>query len=378
MTTNKLASRRMAAGAALSLTIVACAQAQATAGAPPAVPLIAGLTITNAVRAREGDYEAMSVVGSISPRGVELTISGAVPSTPGEKAEPVAVTRVVRIADLKDAHAFKYYFNTMDEAVFAGTTAIGMSSAVLADLRTHGETRMTLDGRRGGLVGLVDDLLNSTGKANGLGKALGGGSTVTGILRLVDAKPTSLSVLVNSTRTPLPVLHLRGRIGDGDTAEDADLFILDDPTNPLALKFAIGRDTLEVIRIEFPVANASSVMERQLSESRRTALYGIYFDFNSATIKPQSAPVLRQIVEVMQREPSWTLKVEGHTDNVGGDAKNLDLSARRATAVKTALVALGVPAARLDTGGYGASVPRETNATLAGRARNRRVELSRQ
>jgi len=80
----------------------------------------------------------------------------------------------------------------------------------------------------------------------------------------------------------------------------------------------------------------------------------------------------------MKREPAWTLKVEGHTDNVGDNAKNLDLSTRRAAAVKAALVERGVPASRLDTGGYGSQVPRETNTTLAGRARNRRVELSRE
>jgi OmpA-OmpF porin, OOP family len=80
----------------------------------------------------------------------------------------------------------------------------------------------------------------------------------------------------------------------------------------------------------------------------------------------------------MKKDPSWVLVVEGHTDNIGGDLRNQDLSSRRAAAVKAALVERGVSADRLNTAGCGASVPRETNDTLAGRARNRRVELTRQ
>ena len=71
--------------------------------------------------------------------------------------------------------------------------------------------------------------------------------------------------------------------------------------------------------------------------------------------------------------------MNGHTDNIGGDLYNLDLSKRRATAVKQALVAqYRIAPERLSTGGFGASRPVDTNDTLAGRARNRRVELTRQ
>jgi outer membrane protein OmpA-like peptidoglycan-associated protein len=78
----------------------------------------------------------------------------------------------------------------------------------------------------------------------------------------------------------------------------------------------------------------------------------------------------------MTDHPTWSLAVDGHTDNIGGDAYNLDLSKRRAAAVKQALVTrYRVDAVRLATNGYGASRPKATNATLAGRAQNRRVEL---
>jgi outer membrane protein OmpA-like peptidoglycan-associated protein len=81
----------------------------------------------------------------------------------------------------------------------------------------------------------------------------------------------------------------------------------------------------------------------------------------------------------MKKNPAWKLKVEGHTDNIGGDAQNLDLSKRRAASVKQALVSrYGIDAKRLATSGYGAGRPKDTNETLQGRALNRRVELTRQ
>jgi outer membrane protein OmpA-like peptidoglycan-associated protein len=371
--------RRARVAGVLTVTVVVGGEmsGQSPADRTPRIPLVPGLTLVKAARTREGDYEAMSVVSAITPRGVELAISGQVPS-PGQQPVSVNVVRIVRMADLKEAHAYKYYFNTSDEAIFAGTTALGTSAGVITELHSRGASKMAIDGRSGGLVGLVDDLLGSIAKEGGLGKALGGGVLATGTLTVVGAQPAFLSVLVNSVKTALPVLHVRGRIGDGPDAEDAELYFLDDPANPLTLRFAIGGDSLEVTNIEFPVPDASKTIERELATSRRTALYGIYFDFNSATIRAQSQRTLREILAVMQREPGWRLRIEGHTDNVGSDAKNMDLSARRAAAVKAALVAMGVPTERLDTGGYGASVPRETNRTLAGRARNRRVELSRE
>ena len=77
--------------------------------------------------------------------------------------------------------------------------------------------------------------------------------------------------------------------------------------------------------------------------------------------------------------PDWKLKVEGHTDNIGPDAHNLDLSKRRAASVKQALVdRYHIPPDRLATDGFGSAGAIDTNDTLEGRARNRRVELSRE
>ena len=108
-------------------------------------------------------------------------------------------------------------------------------------------------------------------------------------------------------------------------------------------------------------------------------IYGIYFDFNSATIKPDSEAVLRQISDILHKNPDWKLSVAGHTDNIGDASTNQGLSERRAAAVKNALVnEYKIAADRLTTRGYGASRPIESNSTVEGRARNRRVELQRQ
>ena len=120
-------------------------------------------------------------------------------------------------------------------------------------------------------------------------------------------------------------------------------------------------------------------MERQLTKNRRVDVYGIYFDFNSDRIRKESAPILEEIGAMLSRNPDWTLSIAGHTDNVGGDAYNLDLSRRRSEAVRKALVErYGIAPPRLSAAGYGAAAPKDTNDTPEGRARNRRVELVRQ
>jgi outer membrane protein OmpA-like peptidoglycan-associated protein len=119
-------------------------------------------------------------------------------------------------------------------------------------------------------------------------------------------------------------------------------------------------------------------IEKALEQSKRIAIYGIHFDFNSATVRPESQSVIRDIADVLKQHADWKLTIEGHTDNVGGAAYNLDLSKRRAEAVKTMLVSrYGISASRLSSAGYGFAHPKASNATDAGRAENRRVELVR-
>ena len=117
-------------------------------------------------------------------------------------------------------------------------------------------------------------------------------------------------------------------------------------------------------------------MAKAIAATGSVALYGIYFDFNKADVKPESDPTLEQIARLMKDSPSLKLLVVGHTDNVGSFASNQDLSQRRAAAVVAALTSrLGVGKERLTPVGVSFASPAASNKTEEGRAKNRRVEL---
>jgi outer membrane protein OmpA-like peptidoglycan-associated protein len=103
---------------------------------------------------------------------------------------------------------------------------------------------------------------------------------------------------------------------------------------------------------------------------------GILFPFNSTEILPDGRTNLQQLANSLEKYPNSDILIVGHTDSVGTDAYNLDLSQRRAMAASTLLQSFGVPAARLHAVGKGESEPIQPNDTDAGRAQNRRVEVA--
>ena len=126
---------------------------------------------------------------------------------------------------------------------------------------------------------------------------------------------------------------------------------------------------------QFVTADAAS-MASEIGKTGRVALYGIYFDFDKADLKPESKPALDEISKLLVQDPQLKLYVVGHTDNVGEIGYNMALSQARAEAVVKALVTgYKIDAVRLKPYGVGPLSPVASNASEEGRAKNRRVEL---
>lgn len=107
----------------------------------------------------------------------------------------------------------------------------------------------------------------------------------------------------------------------------------------------------------------------------KEAIKNLEFDFGKATLRPRSFPSLDRVARLLT-EKNFSLKLAGHTDNVGSTEANLKLSKARAESIKTYLVDKGANASRIEATGYGKSQPIATNKTAAGRQQNRRVEFT--
>ncbi len=335
--------------------------APARAGEVHQIPLVDGLTVMTAFAGdRQGDYEAVKVVSELSPASFKLTASGEAPDDSGEVRE-ITVSRIVRREDLRNSRIMRRRFEESDPPQFPGTTP-EFSALAVNDIRTLGRTTITyLE---------IESEFGAPVVAR----------TMTGSLARVGTGRTEVTVQVNGRPQALRALHVAGRLADDGDGDDFDYFVLDDPDNPLILSGRGPGFTSAVTRIEFPQpSSAATSLERSLAEQKHALVYGIYFKFARADIRPVSEPVLEEIAAILESNPSWKLSIVGHTDNVGNAAANLDLSRRRATSVKMALVErYAIDANRLTTGGFGASEPQAKNDTPEGRARNRRVELTRQ
>jgi outer membrane protein OmpA-like peptidoglycan-associated protein len=129
----------------------------------------------------------------------------------------------------------------------------------------------------------------------------------------------------------------------------------------------------------FKVAEGGLDLRRTLLSEGKVSTNGILFDSGSANIQPQSMGIILQISQVLQQESGMNLNIIGHTDSDGEDTANMELSRKRAEAVKTALINVyNIAADRLQTDGKGESEPVGDNGTPDGKAQNRRVEFIKQ
>ena len=391
------------------------------------IPLCPGLTIVTAVNSIDGDYESIKTIESVTADRVRLKYSVEAPNNDplgGPDLIKYDVYRSLLTKDLRSATLYEQVFSPHADEMIPETTAIGTSAAVLHALKTKGQADIGLSNAYGG-VNLTGDRKVSPNAYDYMSA-----------LPLKRVGSVKLPVIVNGQRVELPTIHAAGESVDGEKNE---FFFLDDEKNPLSIKFRLGvgsvpaadaaqreqcdatkkmmaaqhllgdpqviktldqmgcnrttdtdRDVLRVVKITYRCGGApmqqdaggagegAAALEQQLEKNRRADIYSIYFSFNSDVLRPESEPTLKEIAGVMQKHPDWTLSVNGHTDNIAGDAYNLTLSQKRAAAVKNALVKkYHIDANRLLTNGFGKSQPKDTNDTIEGRARNRRVELVR-
>jgi outer membrane protein OmpA-like peptidoglycan-associated protein len=342
------------------------------------IPFRQGTVFTTAWGIKYGDVEARNSIDSIDDSTVTTTAA-----TPEYKDDDGRMKRALTVSnqncttDYQSAYSYITVNSSQMPRLMHDMTRYRLSDETFRTIKSSGRTNL--------------NYVDIWHFGNGVKLTREGG-----MLTRVEPHDLKYPMIVNDQRVELPVIHLKGDItvvgtdprpvNLRPTKSAGEVFVLDDPADPLVLNWRLkdplfhnGNFRVEIVKINFPVAKPENVLEKQLIKEKRAVTYGIYFDFNRDTLKPESEPVLKEIAQAMTDNPDWKLTVEGHTDNIGGDNYNLDLSRRRAAAVKQALVGqYNIAPDRLLTGGFGASRPVETNDTLEGRARNRRVELVRQ
>lgn len=205
---------------------------------------------------------------------------------------------------------------------------------------------------------------------------------------------------------PLPVTYIRGRVFDAGTKApvEADVQLFDlktgnlatgaysDPKsgeflvclpagrtyalNAMAEGYLFYSETYDVAEGNPKEPITLDVPLSTLSAGSTIALRNIFFNTASYELLPTSNAELDKLVKLLKANATLRIELGGHTDNVGADAANLTLSDQRAKAVRDHVVAKGIDGARITAKGYGETKPVATNDTEAGRALNRRTEVT--
>jgi len=141
------------------------------------------------------------------------------------------------------------------------------------------------------------------------------------------------------------------------------------------MRFELWGESAPMIT-NFRIAAGLPDTRNKLLTEGKLVTYGIYFDVNKDVVKPESYGTLKEIATILNEVPDVKVKIVGHTDADGDDAKNMDLSKRRAASVKAELAKnFGVNADRIVTDGMGESQAVAPNDTPVNKALNRRVEF---
>jgi len=334
---------------------------QRAAQAAAKVPLVPGLILDSVLAIQNQDIEGLAQLGSENDNTLTFTYSG---SGFHRQKNEVIVDQTFHTApytfcrsELPSSPVYVGRMYDQHPAVFSAGTYHQISTHSFQELKQTGATKIVIHSH----AVMKDKHL-----------AFEGDEAVT--LHRTDHDDAKYHVIVNDQPSDLPVIT-----ADGAPVAGSGLLhfaVVDDAAFPLIMvwEWAGQSDSSKMVKITYPQAK----IEKELKEQGRAEIYGIYFDFDSDQLRSESEPVLTEIAEVLKKQPDWKLSVRGHTDNVGGDTHNLDLSQRRAASVIKALFTrYQIAAERLSPTGFGASKPKAGNDTVEGRALNRRVELVR-
>ena len=135
---------------------------------------------------------------------------------------------------------------------------------------------------------------------------------------------------------------------------------------------------LTVVETQNMSARAGLIPAEQMKralDAEGHVMIPVLFDTDKTDIKPESAPLMAEVVKLLKQNPTLRLRIEGHTDTQGTPAYNVTLSDGRSKSVMLALLKAGIDPARLQAKGFGQTRPVADNETEPGRAKNRRVEL---
>lgn len=139
-------------------------------------------------------------------------------------------------------------------------------------------------------------------------------------------------------------------------------------------------ETMNYSTIEIPTLSdgesyVGAQIQLQFELPKTFTLDNVYFDSGKATLKKESYQELNELIEYMSLKESIKIEIAGHTDNVGDEGSNLNLSQLRADKVKAYLVSKGISIDRIIAKGYGEVMPIADNSTELGKTKNRRIEV---
>ena len=357
------------AGFRMIVGVVATASSAQAQKSPLTLPPIAGVSMVQTLSTPNSERESVHTVSDANERGLRWTWEAVEVGANNDTSR--SQFRYAELhADIREAFRLRAYHERDEPEEHPGYTMHALSRAVYRRLGTAGSDSfqvLSIESPPGGMLASF-----AAGRATPV--------RWRGTISVVSPSPAPFPLLLNGQRVEVPALHVRGKFTVRLKTWSPEFWVLADSAYPLLLKWVGAYDeptnVLQTTRIDVP--GGIRDVERVLASSCRAELPGIYFAFNSAILDAASDRTLTGIAGILVRHPDWSVTLEGHTDSIGTAAVNRTLSEQRVAAVKSLLVTRHkVEATRLKTVGFGSARPRETNASIEGRARNRRVELVR-